>query len=129
MARVALVGWPRLTVRRREEGAQEALTGGPDQNREAQGGDALQAGEKSEVVFRLLGEAETGVDDEPLGRNTGGQGCVDAFAQLPPHVRHYVLVRRLGVHVAAVPSPVHEHPGNTCLCDDGRPWPGPPGHR
>ena len=39
-------------------------------------------------------------------------------AQLPPHVGDHVVVRGLGVHVAAVATAVHEHPGDAGIRDD-----------
>ena len=51
-------------VRRREQGAEEALAGGADQDGEAELGDAVQAGQQGEIVLGLLGEAQAGVDDD-----------------------------------------------------------------
>lgn len=115
--RVPARGRGRSSVGVRQDVPEEPLAGTGDQDRPAQGAQLGQPGHQGEVVPRFLGEAESGVDHEPLRCDARG---VHAGTELCHDLCHHVPVDGAAVHVAAEAAPVHQDEGDAAGCHGRR---------
>ena len=60
-------------------------------------------------LFGGLGEADAGIDRDPVPGDAGAFGGRDPLAKLPRHVGRNVVVAGLGVHVGRRAAHVHQH--------------------
>jgi hypothetical protein len=82
---------------------EEGLSGGPEQDRLPEVAQRRQAGEQRPVVLGELGEAEPGVEHEPVGADPRGESGVATGGELAAYLRDDVGVCRAVLHVDAVP--------------------------
>ena len=103
-APVALVGVP-LAERR----FQERLAGGADQHGPAERLELPQAGQQGQAVFRALGEADAGIDQDSLALDARRFGERQALPQFPGDLAGNVDVSRLAIHLTGPATVVHQH--------------------
>ena len=117
---VALGGRPWGRVLGPPDLPEEGLSGGPEQDRLPEVAQRRQAGEQRPVVLGELGEAEPGVEHEPVGADPRGESGVATGGELAAYLRNDVGVCRAVLHVDAVPSPVHDDERNLRRRDKGQ---------
>lgn len=76
-------------------------------------------GQQREIVLGALGEAETGVDHQALGRDAAGDDRRHALAEFGHHLGDDVRVDGAVVHVLAEAAPVHDDEGHARGGDGG----------
>ena len=114
---VALAGGRGRPSGRREQGAEEALAGGADQDGEAQLGDAVRPASRARSCSGCLAKPRPG-STTICSAATPAASAASTRRRTPAAPRHDVVVPGLGVHVAAVAPPVHEHPRDAGVGDD-----------
>ena len=116
----------RTSTLRRQQGAEERLPGDPDQHRTVQLIQLTQPAQQFPVVLGGLGEADTRVDDQPVGGDSGPLRIGDLLAQLGHYLGHHVGVRGSALHVLGVAAPVHADIREAALGHQGQQlWIGP----
>ena len=80
----------------------------------------VEAAQELPVVVRPLGEAEPGVEDDPLARDAGRHGRVEPLAQLTAYAADDAVGLVVGevAHPVGVGPPVHRDVGRVAAGDD-----------
>src|SRR5699024_8272859 len=100
-----------LRVLGADQARDEPLPAGRDEQTVVEAGERVEGGQYLPIVFGVLRESQTRVDDDVRRVHTHVDGLVDAGAQLGDHLGDDVIAvegRRGPVEIAA---PVHEHDG------------------
>ena len=86
----------------------EGLARGADEYRPPQHREFAEAIEQLQVVLEALAEADSRVDENPVGVDPGGRGAADPRGQLRDHLAEQVVVVRGLLHGAGRPLHVHD---------------------
>ena len=100
-----------------QQRAEETLAAGAHQDAVAQVAEAVQGTQQFPVVFRVLGEAESRIQDQLFGLDAGGGERLAQGDQFLDDLGDDVGVVCLGGHRGGVPAAVHEHVGGAGLGD------------
>lgn len=115
----------RVVALPRSDPAEKRLARGPDEDREPEGHDFVEAVEQFQVVIHRLAEPDPGVEKDPLACHTGVERHLRAALEKGPHLRDHVAVPGVILHRPRLAAHVHEadvapgfgdevrHPGGT----------------
>jgi hypothetical protein len=98
---------PDRARRVRQQRAEERLPARPEQDRKSQLVEVVEVLQQQPVVVCGLREAQPRVDGDPVGGDAGGDGVLDASAELVAHHADHVGVRRPLLHGVGMTAPVH----------------------
>ncbi len=110
---VPLPARPRPTHRagpRSRRGPREkAFARRADQDRQAQPMQRAHLRQQCRRLVRRLGEAESGVEHQPVAIDPRPNRRIDARLQLVEHVEQQIVIRRVGLHRLRIAAHMHQH--------------------
>ena len=89
--------------------ADHALAACTEHQRLAERVEQRQGVHQSKVFRQRLAEPNAGIEDDPLARDTRGDGSVAPFGEPVEHLEHHVVVVATRVEVLGIAGRVHQH--------------------